>query len=314
MKVIATWLNHRDVSCWNFMPVHKQKIENSISGIKVIICPDKDSFLKALQDADTVFVWTFKQEWLELAPKLKRIITPAAGKDFLIVDPPAGISVEYSSFHGKLIGETVMGMMLGHARGIFEAYRLQDTAQWPRKELDTHMTLLRGKQITILGFGSIGSSIAEMAKPFGARICGIRRTAQSRPEYFSGEDRIAGIDEIDSILPDTDHLVLCLPRTEATTDIISKSRINLLPRHAVIYNVGRGNSIDEADLVDALESHRIAAAYLDVFREEPLPPDSPLRSCHNCFIMPHASVFAPEFMDFFVEEFLSLYGNNSDYD
>ena len=211
MTTIVTWLTHPIASCWNFAEKQKRQIEETIPGIRVIICRDKDTFLNSLPKADMVFVWNFQQNWLKLAPKLKRIITPAAGREFLHVNPPDRISVEYSSFHGKLIGETVLGMVLCQSRGILAACKLQTVKQWPREELDKHMKLLRGSLVTILGFGNLGNWIGRMAKPFGVRICGIKRSITSLPDYFDKQDYIIAMDELDSVLPDTDHLVLCLP-------------------------------------------------------------------------------------------------------
>ncbi|MBI9106635.1 MAG: hydroxyacid dehydrogenase [Spirochaetales bacterium] len=271
---------------------------------KVIVCSNEKTFLKSLKDADTVFVWHFKQEWLKLAPKLNLIVTPAAGREFIQIDLPAGIKIEHSCFHGRLIGETVLGMILANSRGILASYQFQNTKAWPRQELDKQMRLLQGSQVTILGFGNLGSQVGRLAKPFGPHICGIKRAAAASPDYFDKDDLILPLKELDSVLPQTDHLVLCLPASEETTNIINESRLKLLPSHASIYNVGRGNSIDENSLITALSSNNLRAAYLDVFKEEPLPITSPLRTCPNCFIMPHASVFCPNFMDYFIDEFL----------
>jgi phosphoglycerate dehydrogenase-like enzyme len=170
------------------------------------------------------------------------------------------------------------------------------------------MRLLKGSRVTILGFGNLGTWIGRLVKPFEVRIYGIKRNITASPDYFTRSDRILTIDELDSVLPETDYLVLSLPKSGKTDNILDKRRLELLPSHASIYNVGRGNSIDEAALIESLESNKISAAYLDVFQQEPLPMDSPLRTCPNCCIMPHASVLSPDFMDFFVEEFLDRHG------
>ena len=109
---------------------------------------------------------------------------------------------------------------------------------------------------------------------------------------------------LDRVLPDTDHLVLCLPASPGTEGILDDRRLQLLPAHAGIYNVGRGNAIDEQALASWLASHPLAAACLDVFREEPLAADSPLRSLPNCLLLPHLSAIAPDFLDLFVEELI----------
>ena len=91
------------------------------------------------------------------------------------------------------------------------------------------------------------------------------------------------------------------PVTAAADDAEALAAI---PRSAVLVNVGRGNAIDETALAERLEERRLAAAYLDVYRQEPLPDDSPLRTCGNALLMPHASAIAPNYLDLFVEEFI----------
>ena len=167
------------------------------------------------------------------------------------------------------------------------------------------MTNLAGSQVTILGFGSIGYEIARLLKPFNVKIIGIKRKLINKPNFFDENDKILTINKLDSILPKTDHLVLVLPGDKTTDNIINKKRLHLLPKHSYIYNIGRGNSIDEDALINALNNNKIAGAYLDVFKQEPLSLSSPLRNCKNIFIMPHASAIAPNYMDLFVDEFIT---------
>jgi phosphoglycerate dehydrogenase-like enzyme len=107
---------------------------------------------------------------------------------------------------------------------------------------------------------------------------------------------------LDTVLPAADHLVLALPGGAETDSLLDARRLSLLPPHAAIYNVGRGNAIDESALASALVAQAIAAAYLDVFAREPLPADSPLRSCPNAFLLPHISAIAPNYLDLFLRE------------
>ena len=309
MKTIAVWLTHKLVSCWNFEDKHHRRLKEALPGVDIRLCRCKDELLSSLPDVDTVITWVFKTEWFARAPHLKRIITPAAGRDLLKVQPPEGVSINFSSFHGRIISESVLAMILSHARGIQKAFSLQQTKNWPRAELSPMLRLVKGSRITLLGFGNIGRSIGRLAKTFGARLYGIKRRSTPAPDFFTSGDLILPLDKLDSILPESDHLVLCLPNTPDTTNILNRERLRLLPPHAGIYNVGRGNAIDEEALLEFLRSRPLSSAYLDVFREEPLPEDSPLRSCPNCLIMPHASAIAPEFMDFFIEDFLARYSD-----
>lgn len=304
---ISIWLTNDTVQCFNFTKKQKLKLEESINNINITLHNNSTSFKENLKNADIVFVWVFKDEWFKIAKKLKWIVTPAAGKDFFKVNLPENIKITYGSFHGKIMAETLIGMILSASRGILKTYELQNKIEWPRKELEKTMTNLYGSHVVIFGFGSIGNHIARLLKPFGVKITGVKRTPIESPDYFDKNDKIITLDDFDHILPEADHLVLALPKDQSTENIINKKRFDLLPEHAYIYNIGRGNSIDEYDLMDALNNKKISGAYLDVFKEEPLKFDSPLRNCPNIFIMPHASAIAPNYMDLFVDEFIVRY-------
>jgi phosphoglycerate dehydrogenase-like enzyme len=124
------------------------------------------------------------------------------------------------------------------------------------------------------------------------------------PDYFVEGDRLLAAERLDEVLRQTDHLVLCLPATPATTGIVDARRMALLPGNAGIYNVGRGNVLDEQALSVLLEERPLCEAYLDVFQEEPLAAESPLRNLPNCLILPHVSANSPEYIDLFVEELI----------
>ncbi len=308
MGCIHVFLSHSEVDCWNFSEVHRSRLERELPGERIRVSATVDEFVMGLSDTETAVVWSFRQEWFEPAAKLRRIVTPAAGRDYFKVIPPAGLKIVYSSFHGRLIAETVLAMMLAENRGIIRGTELQSEGSlWPKHELSLSMRLLYGTTALILGFGHIGREIGRLLKPFGVRILGIRRTIGEVPEYFTDEDRVMGAEDLYCVLPHADHLILALPSDTGTDRIVDGKALSLLPSHAAVYNIGRGNAIDEEALASALSSGRIRAAYLDVFREEPLKEDSPLRSCPTCRIFPHSSAIAPQYLDFFLDEFIPRY-------
>ena len=135
------------------------------------------------------------------------------------------------------------------------------------------------------------------------RITGISRQSGEPPEYFNEKDQVLAAEQFDDCLPQSDFLILALPATLQTNRILDARRIALLPPHAAVVNVGRGNAIDEDALASALLKGTLAGAYLDVFTEEPLPDSSPLRQAPNAFLFPHASAIAPQYLDLFMEEF-----------
>ena len=141
-----------------------------------------------------------------------------------------------------------------------------------------------GASITVLGTGDIGTSFAQRAKAMGAKsICGVRRTIKPADPAF---DRIVTLSDLDSVLPDTDILVMALPSTADTVGILSRERIALLPETAYVVNVGRGTAIDQSALVEALNAGKLAGAALDVFEKEPIPQDHYLWTTKNLLITP----------------------------
>jgi phosphoglycerate dehydrogenase-like enzyme len=285
----------------------KNNILKHIPDSSVSIHNDSRSFKANLAKTDIALVWVFKQSWLKLAPNLKWIATPSAGKDWFKIDLPKKIKITYGGFHGEIIAETIIAAMLCFSRGLFFIFKNQTEKLWPRREIESQLKTLRGSHLVILGFGKIGQWIAKLAKHFGVRITGVKRTLIEKPEFFDKRDKIITIEELDSILPSADHLVLSLPRDKSTDNILNKKRLELLPKDCYVYNIGRGNAIDEIALADCLKKDRIKGAYLDVFKTEPLDKDSPLRDCDNILITPHSSAIAPNFLELFIEEFIENY-------
>ncbi|MFX1338566.1 MAG: D-2-hydroxyacid dehydrogenase [Promethearchaeota archaeon] len=304
---ISIWLTNPVVKAWNASENHKKKLEESLPECTVSLHNSSQSFKDNLINTDIALVWVFNQKWLEMAPKLKWIATPSAGKDWFNIDVPERMIVSYGAFHGKIIAENVIGAILGFIRGLNFAGQFQDKYLWPREEIEPYCNTLRGSHLVILGFGKIGNWIAKLAKPFGAKITGVKRVLMKPPYFFDEKDKIITIDDLDSILPKTDHLVLALPRDKSTDNIIDKRKLELLPNHCYIYNIGRGNAINEEDLAYALKNNVIKGAYLDVFKEEPLDKNSPLRYCPNILRTPHSSAMSPNFLDLFIEEFIERY-------
>lgn len=300
-------LHSTQVSAWNVQPRHKTYLQERLPGWSVIVCESAEEMAARLREdggATVAVGWRFEQEWLDAAKDLRVLATPAAGADYFSVRTGAQVRTLNGGFHGELMAETALGLLLGHARGLFLGGRLmREGATWPRSEIDRMARPLRGSHLAIVGFGRIGGWIARLAKPFGVRLTGFRRTpGNERPSYLSAEDRVLPMEELDGTLPEVEHLMLVLPATPQTDRLLDRRRMALLPKHAAVYNLGRGNAIDEPALLDALRERRIAGAYLDVFAQEPLPADSPLRGLDNVWLLPHASAIAPNYLDLFFAE------------
>lgn len=146
---------------------------------------------------------------------------------------------------------------------------------------------IKGSRVTIVGTGDIGTRYAERIQSFQpAAIIGVSRTGRKRSPVY---DTVVKQEELESYLPKTDILVLCLPGTKETTNMISRERLAMLPEDAFVINVGRGNSIDQAALVEALNAGHLAGAALDVMAKEPIPEGDPLWTAKNVILTPHCS-------------------------
>lgn len=294
------YLTHPHVEAWNFRPEHKALLEGRVPGLKVEVCLNSKDFKNRLPQSEAVIVWFFKERWLESAPQLKLIATPAAGKDWVEVEPGNGLQVSFGGFHGSLIAESVIGAMLYFLKAFPLSAELQKQKKWARIKISEKLQSLYKSRVTILGFGRIGNVIAERLKPFGCRITGIKRNPTPAPAYFSASDRILTFESWQTVFAETDHLICVLPGEGS--GILQAKHFKALPKSCYFYNVGRGNAYHESDLTVALKTEEIAGAYLDVFEEEPLPESSPLWEIDNVLVRPHLSAASPQYLELFVEE------------
>lgn len=307
---LLVYMTHLHVDAWNFKVRQGDIIRSAFPGLNVHICPNSKDFRDRLPQAEAVIVWYFKEEWLETAPKLKLIATPAAGADWMYL--PEGnqnFQVWYGGFHGPMIAESVIGAIFYFCKQFSLSREMQMKKKWATIKISSKLESLYNKNVTLLGFGRIGNAIARVLKPFGCRITGVKRTPASQPDYFSEGDRILTLDRLEEALRETDHLVMILPGGSETDGMFRREYFKLLPNHCYIYNVGRGNLYKESDLAEALREGDIAGAYLDVFETEPLPETSELWEMENVLIQPHLSAASPHYLDLFAQEFVERLKN-----
>jgi len=144
---------------------------------------------------------------------------------------------------------------------------------------------LRGQVMLVYGLGRIGTEIARLARLLGLHVIGVRRHAAKTGHA----DEIHAPDKLAGLLPRSDWLVLACPLTEETRGVVDAALLAKLPRGARIINICRGEVVDEIALIAALRNGHLGGAYLDVFAQEPLPPESPLWDMPNVVVTPHNS-------------------------
>jgi phosphoglycerate dehydrogenase-like enzyme len=193
------------------------------------------------------------------------------------------------SLHDRTVAEHALALTLAAARHLHVAVRAQIGHRWAPEigGLQPHdnaqgFTTLRDANVVIWGFGGIARTLAPLYTALGADVVGVARTPRTDGPY-----RV--VDDVDAVLPTADVLVNILPTAPATDRVVDARRLALLPRKAWLVNVGRGSTVDEDALVDALRAGELAGAALDVTRTEPLPVDSPLWDLPNVIITPHGA-------------------------
>jgi len=231
---------------------------------------------------------------LDAAPRIEWLHQRGAGID-RIAGPrlaQSGVVVTNGSGnHAPNIAEHVLGLMLAFARQLPALIRAQQAAQWqpPRAE---RLFELSGQTLAVVGAGSIGRALGARAAALGLRVLGVRRSTHPA-EDAPGFARVVGIEDLDDVLAEADHVAIALPLTEQTRGLFSAARLARLKRGAYLYNVGRGGLVDHAALLEALRSGRLAGAGLDVTDPEPLPADSPLWHEPGVIVTAHSSGNTP---------------------
>lgn len=190
-----------------------------------------------------------------------------------------------SSVFADSCAQHVLAMMLAFGRRLLPSHREQLTDRsWHYDERRFESRLLTGQTVLLLGFGAIGRRLAELLAPFGLTILAVRRQVRSERGV-----RILPEEQLSSALGRADHVVNLLPDNEGTRNFVNARRLACLRPGTRFYNVGRGATVDENALLEALRSGRVDEAYLDVFQKEPLPPEHPFWDMPNCFITPHTA-------------------------
>ncbi len=294
---------HNSVDAFTLKPRHVDQIRASLPDTRITIAEGNNDFLEKLPEADCALAWVFKSGWYEGAPKLKALFTPAAGHDWVAVDPSGRVKTCYGSFHGRVMRESLLSMMLHFTRHIGTSLEDQKNRVWGRLNYSGSVALF-SQRVLIVGFGSLGRSMAELLKAFGAGVVAVKRDTRG----FEGSpavDRVISYDMLEEELPHADHVVFVLPGGAATDGIFTSRHFSAMKPGACLYNLGRGNCYREEDLLNALNNGTLAGAGLDVFAEEPLASASPLWGQPNVLITPHSSAISREYIDLFIEEWLT---------
>lgn len=235
------------------------------------------------------FPWNNRNHPHTYGPNIKWVQSSSAGvgrtAEGMGIKPGELIVTTSSGVHARPLTEFVMLVLLLWAKEYQRIAADQRAHRWERFCSDE----LSGKLLAIVGTGKIGREIAQIARAFDMVPVGLAR--DYRPERASqlGLERLYPRDELHAMLAAADAVVLCAPHTPETDNIIGADELAVLKPGVVFINIGRGQLVDEDALIARLQDGTIGFAGLDVFRQEPLPPDSPLWDLPNVLINPHSA-------------------------
>ena len=264
---------------------------------------DKDEIATLLEDIE-VAVGSFPRDLLAQAPNLRWFQQWGAGADWLLKYPDAArhpfALTNVSGIHAVPISEHILALMLAFAKGLPGAMRDQTQHTW-RQASERSIFELAGKTVLLVGVGAIGARTAKLANALGMRVWGVRRDPLKGVEHV---ERMGSNDDLRDLLPEVDFVVLTVPLTEETRHMFSADEFRAMKDSGYLINIGRGDTVNEADLIHALEEKQIAGAGLDVFEEEPLPENSPLWEIENAIVTAHYSGDTPHYNERALEIFL----------
>ena len=246
-----------------------------------------------------------------LAPRLRWVQLDTSGVDHVRTTPLWQTDVAITTLNGVApsnMAEFALMMMLAFGHRLRLMVDLQRGHSWPtyQERWDWFMpSELRGATVGIVGYGSIGRQIGRLAHAFGMRVLAVRRSGASERQTYRipalagtvepEPDRVYLPNELTEMLPECDYVVLIVPYTPDSHHMIDERALRAMKPSAVLVNIARGGVVEESALIRALQEGWIAGAALDVFDEEPLPPDSPLWAMKNVIISPHVAGFTPHY-------------------
>ncbi|HEX7154832.1 MAG TPA: D-2-hydroxyacid dehydrogenase [Thermoanaerobaculia bacterium] len=249
-------------------------------GVELTIGTDVDALRDGARRADAVLIAprygaALAELWPDLAAA-QWIHTLAAGVEVLPFELLRERDVVVTNSRGifaDALGEFAIAAMLWFAKDLRRLVRNQEQQRWEPYTVER----LEGQSVGIIGYGGIGNAVGRRAAALGMNILPVRR----RQDF--------GDPTIEEVLPQSDYVVMSTPLTPSTRGLLSRERLALLKPTAVFISIGRGATVDEEALIEALQQRRIRGAALDVFDVEPLPVGHALWSMDNVLLSPHTA-------------------------
>lgn len=284
---------HHRLDLWKVPAWFPQKLAEDFPELQFVNRDSYEGIGGELRDAEIIFTISLRREQFALCQKLRWIHTPTAAvhqfqfPELIASDVQLTNSTEV---HGPVVAEHVIALIFALAKKIPHAAMLQRKHQWGQETIWNqlpHPREIAGTTLGLIGVGSIGRRVAQMASALGMHVIAVREHAEKGPP--EGVEKVFSTAQLDDLLRQSDYVVVAAPLISATEKLIDAERLAIMKPEACLINVGRGPQVDEGALLEALRARRIGGAALDVFDPEPLPADSPLWDLDNLLITPHTA-------------------------
>ncbi len=277
----------------DFEPLRQEVYSSKRLREKVDLIPslNKEHLKKIIPDAEILVCFSIDKETFLSAKKLKWIHGAYVGIDKLLFPEVLKSKVLLTSsrgIHGDTVSDHAMAMILAFAKGLVPSWSCKNQRKWCQVEVMRQRFEPQEKLLGIVGFGTIGQSLARKAKAFGMKVMATKNRVKKgeKQKYVDG---LLSRDKFREFLCKVDFVVLTVPLTKETYHMIGAEELECMKESAILINVARGGVIDEKALVNALLQKKIAGAGLDVFEQEPLNPESKLWNLENVIITPHVA-------------------------
>jgi phosphoglycerate dehydrogenase-like enzyme len=266
------------------------------------------NFASTAENAEVIFNWSGSLALLRdvflMSPHLRWIHSRSAGLEHTLFPELIESNVILTNGSGVFspsLGEFALAAILYFAKDFRRMIRSQQAGIW--EQFDVNM--VSGRTLGIVGYGSIGRAVAVRARTLEMKILGLKRRVSAQGEEGSLIDEFFGPEQRLEMLSRCDYVVVTLPLTAQTRGLIAEPEFAVMKKNAVIINIGRGPTIDERAMIEALSENRIRGAALDVFDREPLPQGHPFYSLENVLLSPHCADHTADWLDNAMRFFLA---------
>lgn len=274
---------------------------------KIVVGESARDFSHAAAQADILCNWSGSRSHLRevflISRSLRWIHSRSAGLEQSLFPELIQSEVLLTNGSGVFspsLGEFAIAAMLYFAKDFRRMIRNQMAGVWEQFDI----TMISGQTLGIVGYGSIGRAVAARAHALDMKVLGLKRSAP-RSNQDSFVDQVYEPGQLLEMLSRCDYIVVTVPLTEETRGLIAAPEFAVMKKSAVLISLGRGPTIDERAMIEALSENKIKGAALDVFDQEPLPPGHPFYSMENVLLSPHCADHTPDWLDNAMRFFLS---------